>query len=254
MATPGKLQLNIGWLYPKQMSTYGDRGNILTLWNRAVWRGIQVSLREINLEESVDPTRFDLYFFGGGQDQSQKIVSQDLQKYKARDLRKAERLGVVFLGICGGYQLLGNYYRPFNEPELPGVGLLDVVTVASNDRMVGNIVVEVNKELTMEGEKLLVGFENHSGKTYVGKKALALGNVVVGFGNNGEDRSEGAFQGNVFGCYLHGPLLPKNPDFADLLLKRALKRRYGDVNLPVLDDELEKSTHEAVVERAKTVR
>lgn len=254
MANPGKLQLNIGWLYPRQMSTYGDRGNILTLWNRAAWRGIHVTLREINLEESVDPARFDLYFFGGGQDQSQKVVSQDLQKYKASDLRKAERLGVVFLGICGGYQLLGNYYRPFNEPELPGIGLLDVVTVASNDRMIGNIVIEVNKALDLPGEKLLVGFENHSGKTYVGKKALALGNVVVGFGNNGEDRSEGAFQGNVFGCYLHGPLLPKNPNFADLLLKRALKRRYGEVDLPTLGDELEKSTHEAVVARAKTAR
>ncbi|OGY26717.1 MAG: glutamine amidotransferase, partial [Candidatus Woykebacteria bacterium RBG_16_43_9] len=208
------MKLAIGWLYARQMSTYGDRGNILTLWKRAAWRGIQITLREIDQKEKIDPTRFDLYFFGGGQDQAQKSVSDDLQNYKKEDLRKAARLGSVFLGICGGYQLLGNYYRPFNEPELKGVGLLDVVTVASSDRMIGNIVIELDKNLQDENEKLLVGFENHSGKTYVGKKSAPLGGVVVGHGNNGEDRTEGAFAGNVFGCYLHGPLLPKNPHFA----------------------------------------
>ena len=158
------------------------------------------------------------------------------------------------MGICGGYQLLGNYYRPFNEPELKGVGLLDVVTVASSDRMIGNIVIELDKNLQDEDEKLLVGFENHSGKTYVGKKSAPLGGVVVGHGNNGEDRTEGAFAGNVFGCYLHGPLLPKNPHFADLLIKKALKRRYGNVSLQRLDDSLEVNTHNSVIERAKTGR
>ncbi|HEX7456526.1 MAG TPA: glutamine amidotransferase [Candidatus Nanoarchaeia archaeon] len=250
----GSLKLNIGWLYPRQMSTYGDRGNVLTIWKRAKWRGIAVTVREIDLKERIDPTRFDLYFFGGGQDQSQKIVSEDLQSSKKEDLRKAARIGSVFLGICGGYQLLGKYYRPATEKELPGLGILDVVTVASNDRMIGNIVVEVNKKLDAASEKLMVGFENHSGKTFLGKKVLPMGRVVVGYGNNGQDRTEGAFQGNVFGCYLHGPVLPKNPSFTDLLLEKALERRYGKIELSTLDDDLEKKTHEVAIERAKNNR
>lgn len=249
-----KMKLNIAWLYPRQMSTYGDRGNILTLWKRASWRGIHVSVREFDFKEKVDPTRFDLYFFGGGQDQAQRKVSDDLIKYKRDDLRKAARLGAVFLGICGGYQLMGNYYRPFNEPQLDGIGLLDVVTVASNNRMIGNVIVQLNKNIGMEDSKLLVGFENHSGKTYVGKKSLPLGSVVVGNGNNGEDRSAGAFNGNVFGCYLHGPVLAKNPHFADLLLTKALSRRYNSVTLPKLDDTLETNTHNSVIDHIKRGR
>ena len=249
-----KMKLNIAWLYPRQMSTYGDRGNILTLWKRASWRGIHVSVREFDLKEKVDPTRFDLFFFGGGQDQAQRQVSADLIKYKKEDLRKAVRLGAVFLGICGGYQLMGNYYRPFNEPQLDGIGLLDSVTVASNDRMTGNVIVALNRELIMNDSKLLVGFENHSGKTYIGKKSQPLGSVVVGNGNNGEDRTAGAFQGNVFGCYLHGPVLAKNPHFTDLLLTKALSRRYSTVTLPKLDDTLETNTHNSVIDRIKNQR
>ncbi len=250
----GKMQLNIAWLYPKQMSTYGDRGNILTLWKRASWRGIHVSVREIDLKEKIDPTRFDLYFFGGGQDQAQRNVSEDLLKYKREDLRKAVRLGAVFLGICGGYQLMGNYYRPFNEPQLDGIGLLDVVTVASNDRMIGNVIVEMNKKISAGDSKLLVGFENHSGKTYVGKKSEPLGRVVVGNGNNGEDRTAGALSGHVFGCYLHGPVLPKNPVFADLLLTKALSRRYKNVALQKLDDTLETDAHNSIINHIKSRR
>src|SRR3990167_10645502 len=155
-------KLVIGWLYPRQMSTYGDRGNVLTIWKRAKWRGIEVVVREINLGDRIDPTRFDLYFFGGGQDQAQKKVSDDLIKYKKEDLKKAARLGCVFFAICGGYQLLGQYYRPFAEPELPVIVLLDVVTVASNQRMIGNIVIETNSMLPKIGGNLMVGFENHS--------------------------------------------------------------------------------------------
>lgn len=247
------MKLVVGWLYPRQMSTYGDRGNVLTIWKRARWRGINVTIREIGLKEAIDPDRFDLYFFGGGQDQAQKTVSDDLQKYKKEDLRKAARLSVVFLGICGGYQLLGQYYRPETEKELPGVGILDVVTVAANKRMIGNIVIETNKNLGLIGQKVMVGFENHSGKTFIGKKASFLGNVVIGSGNNGEDRTEGAYEGNAFGCYLHGPVLPKNPFFADFLISKALERRYGKVELPPLDDSLELATHEAVIVRARQV-
>ena len=247
-----KQKLTIGWLYARQMSTYGDRGNILTLWKRAHWRGINVSVREIDFKEKVDPTRFDLYFFGGGQDQAQKKVSDDLIKYKKEDLKKAARLGCVFFAICGGYQLLGQYYRPFAEPELPGIGLLDVVTVASNDRMIGNIVIKTSNQLPQIAGNLMVGFENHSGKTYLGKRANPLGEVVAGSGNNGEDRTEGAFQANVFGCYLHGPVLPKNPFFADYLIKKALARRYGETDFAPIDDNLELTAHDAAIERART--
>lgn len=248
------LRLVVGWLYPKKMSTYGDRGNILTIWQRCRWRGIGVEIKEIDLEEKIDPAAIDLYFFGGGQDQAQKIVSRDLQKTKREYLRRAVRIGAVFLGICGGYQLFGSYYRPAAEPEIPGLGLLDIVTVAGEKRMIGNIVIEANEKLKIKNGDLLVGFENHSGKTYLGKRAAALGKVVVGFGNNGEDRTEGAFQGNVFGCYLHGPFLPKNPNFADLLIERALSRRYGKIELASLNDEVETAAHEGAIERARQTR
>ncbi|OGY23520.1 MAG: glutamine amidotransferase [Candidatus Woykebacteria bacterium RBG_13_40_15] len=235
------------------MSTYGDRGNILTLWQRCRWRGIEVTVKELDMGDKINPAYIDLYFFGGGQDQAQKIISEDLQKVKRDPLRKAARLGSVFLGICGGFQLFGHYYRPANEMDIPGIGILDIVTIAGNKRMIGNIVAETNEKLNMD-RKLIVGFENHSGKTYLGKRAAPLGNVVVGFGNNGEDRTEGAYQGNVFGCYLHGPLLPKNPQFADLLIERALERKYGHVVLEPIDDSLELETQESVVERAKKIQ
>lgn len=249
-----RLRLVIGWLYPKYMSTYGDRGNILTLWQRCHWRNIDVTVKEIDLEDKINPAYIDLYFFGGGQDQAQKIISSDLQTIKRGQLRKAVRLGAVFLGICGGYQLFGHYYRPANEMDIPGIGILDVITTAGNKRMIGNIVVETNEKLKFKKERLMVGFENHSGKTYLGKRATPLGNVVVGFGNNGEDRTEGAYQGNVFGCYLHGPLLPKNPEFADLLIERALEKKYGHVDLTQIDDTLELETQGNVIERAKKIQ
>jgi CobQ-like glutamine amidotransferase family enzyme len=248
-----KMKLVVGWLYPKYMGTYGDRGNILTLWQRCRWRNIDVTVKEIDLEDKINPAYVDLYFFGGGQDQAQKIISEDLEKIKKEQLRKAARLGAVFLGICGGYQLFGHYYRPANEMDIPGIGILDIITIAGNKRMIGNIVIESDDKLKLE-KKLLVGFENHSGKTYLGKRATPLGNVVVGFGNNGEDRTEGAYQGNVFGCYLHGPLLPKNPLFADLLIRRALERKYGHVGLEPIDDSLELETQSSVIERVKKIQ
>jgi len=249
-----KLRLVIGWLYPKYMSTYGDRGNILTLWQRCRWRGIEVTVKELDMGDKINPAYIDLYFFGGGQDQAQKIISNDLQTIKRGQLRKALRLGAVFLGICGGYQLFGHYYRPENEMDIPGIGILDVITIAGNKRMIGNIAIEANENLKLKDKKLIVGFENHSGKTYLGKRATPLGNVVVGYGNNGDDRTEGAYQGNVFGCYLHGPLLPKNPQFADLLIRRALERKYGTADLQKIDDTLELETQENVIERAKKIQ
>ena len=150
--------------------------------------------------------------------------------------------------MCGGYQLLGNYYKAPTGEELPGVGLLDIFTIASDKRMIGNILIESN--VSIPG-KTLVGFENHSGKTFLGKNAIQLGRVVVGHGNNGEDRTEGAIQNNVFGCYLHGPLLPKNPAFADYLIEKALKRKNSSFKLKELQDDFETAAHQSSVKRSR---
>ena len=240
-----KLQINITWLYPKEMSIYGDRGNIITLKKRCEWRGIGVNVDEIGLKEAVRPNWTDIYFFGGGQDQAQIAVSEDLKAHKKGLLKEEHEKNKVFLSICGGYQLLGHYYRDADGHEIEGVGILDVTTRAGNKRMIGNIAVESH----LLQEKL-VGFENHSGKTFLGENAQSLGTVLVGNGNNGEDRSEGAIQKNVFGCYLHGPVLPKNPFFADYLLKQALLNKYGDIELSFLNDTVDLTAHEKALERA----
>ncbi len=245
------MKLTIGWLYPKQMSTYGDRGNILTLYERCRWRGIDVKVEEIDLKEKIDPKKIDLYFFGGGQDAAQVEISKDLQKFKKEALLDAVDKKAVFIAICGGYQLLGNYYKTPEGDELPGVGLLDVFTISGERRMIGNIIIEANLPLQ---DRSLVGFENHSGKTYLGKKAVPLGRVVVGHGNNGEDRTEGAIQGNVYGCYLHGPVLPKNPKFTDFLLEKALSRKNRDVKFKKLDDSTELSAHQGSINRAREIK
>jgi CobQ-like glutamine amidotransferase family enzyme len=242
------MKLTIGWLYPKQMSTYGDRGNILTIYNRCLWRNIKVEILEIDLKDKIDPKKIDFYFFGGGQDVSQVDVSKDLQRYKKKALTEAKDLKSVFLSICGGYQLLGHYYKTPEAVEIPGIGILDVFTISGDRRMIGNIMIESNVSIP---ERSLVGFENHSGKTYIGKNAVQLGRVVAGNGNNGEDRTEGAVQDNVFGCYLHGPLLPKNPKFADHLIEKALSRRHGQTKLKDLDDSLELSAHDSSIERTR---
>lgn len=239
-----KLELNITWLYPKEMSTYGDRGNVVTLVKRAFWRDISVKVDEIGLKESIRKDWTDIYFFGGGQDQSQILVANDLAKYKKDFLISEAGNDKVFFGVCGGYQLFGHFYKDNQGQEIQGIGILDVTTIAGKERMMGNILVEP----TFIKEKL-VGFENHSGKTYLGKKAVAFGKVLVGKGNNGEDRLEGAIQNNVYGCYLHGPVLPKNPTLADYFLKLALQNKYGDLTLKFLNDNDEKLAHEIAVYR-----
>lgn len=233
-------ELRIAHLYGHHLNMYGDRGNILALAQRARWRGIAVEVQQLNPGVSEDLSYFDLFFIGGGQDRQQEMVAFDLQE-KKDELRGAVGSGAVILGICGGYQLCGHYYRPHQGPELPGISLVDAWTVAGNHRMIGNIVVERS-----DGTRL-VGFENHSGQTFLGKGVLPLGKVVTGSGNNGSDGSEGvAFgfeQGYVFGTYMHGSLLPKNPRFTDELIRLALKRRFGELTLQPLDDVLEQQAH-----------
>ncbi|HEY6959763.1 MAG TPA: glutamine amidotransferase [Candidatus Limnocylindria bacterium] len=238
------MDLHIAHLYPDLMSIYGDRGNVLALTQRARWRDIAVEVRAYAAGTEFDAGWPDLLFFGGGQDQGQDIVGADLQGANGDAVRRALEGGAAALTICGGYQLFGSEYVPENAPAIRGLGVLDVRTVAGRTRFVGNLVVE-----TPDG--ILVGFENHSGKTYLGLKAVPLGAVVVGHGNNGEDHTEGAVQGRIVGTYSHGSCLPKNPWLADKLLAWALSRRHGAVELRALDDREENAANEQAMAVAR---
>jgi lipid II isoglutaminyl synthase (glutamine-hydrolysing) len=236
------ITLRLAHLYPRQMNLYGDRGNMLCLMQRARWRGFDVELRPYELQDAVDPDWADLIMMGGGQDRQQLWVADDLLTYKAQGLRQAVAQGTVLLGICGGYQLFGHFYKPHDGPELRGLSLLDVETRAGHNRLIGNVVID------RQGQTI-VGFENHSGLTTLGTDANPLGQLKTGHGNNGQDGAEGAVQGHVYGTYLHGSLLPKNPALADELMAVALKRRYGELMLPPLDDALEQQAHHSALSR-----
>lgn len=238
------MNLVIGHLYADLMNTYGDNGNILTLVKRASWRGIKSQVKNISIGQKLTPRRCDIFFFGGGQDQTQQLVSKNLVKSgKGKVIRAEVERGVPLLSVCGGYQLLGEYYQPHQGPKLEGVRLFPVFTKASFDRMIGNLVID-----SMFGK--LVGFENHSGKTYLRKEGVPLGLTFRGFGNNGQDKTEGCVYKNAIGCYMHGSLLPKNPHLADWLIKKALQVKYGkDLELEPLDDTLELKAHQKAIQR-----
>jgi CobQ-like glutamine amidotransferase family enzyme len=229
-------KLTIGHLYPKLLNIYGDGGNIITLKKRAEWRGFEVETDEINSGD-FQIKEHDIYFIGGGQDLQQIEVSKELQKHKEFLLSERER-GAVFLGICGGYQLLGHYYQPLEGDRLLGISLLDAYTVAGKKRFIGNVTVNTEYNFS----PTLVGFENHSGLTYLQGETKALGIVAAGNGNNGQDKTEGARYKNVFGTYLHGSFLPKNVKFADYLLELALGEKLTE-----LDDEIETNAHNALI-------
>lgn len=239
------MDVRICHLYPDLMSIYGDRGNVITLAQRARWRGIAVEERALNAGDALDPEWADLYFFGGGQDQGQDVVSRDLEGANGDALRTAFASGAAALTVCGGYQLFGHEYLPADGPPIPGLGVMDVTTRAGKVRFVGNLLAE-----TPRGT--LIGFENHSGYTYLGPNAKPLATVVVGHGNNGEDKTEGAVQGKLVGTYCHGSVLPKNPWLADMLLGWALERRHGPVTLAPLDDSVETAAQQAAAEVART--
>jgi CobQ-like glutamine amidotransferase family enzyme len=243
-----ELVLRIAHLYADEMNIYGDRGNILTLTRRAEWRGIRVEVRAIGRGPSPDLSDIDLIFWGGGQDRDQELVFTDAAAHKVQAIRAAIDAGTVVLAVCGGYQLLGEYYVTADGKRLPGLGLVDLHTVPGSQRKIGNIVIETST-LGLD-PTTLVGFENHSGKTYLGAGLQPLGRVLQGAGNNGEDGTEGVASGNIFGTYLHGSLLPKNPHLADLLIARALRRRSQD-DLARLDDQPEMAAHQAMVRRLR---
>jgi CobQ-like glutamine amidotransferase family enzyme len=231
------------------MNIYGDRGNVIALTQRARWRGIEVDVRAQSVGDRPRFDDVDVFFFGGGQDKEQVAVSRDLQGDAGRALLAAIEGGAALLSICGGYQLLGQYFKTGTGDCLPGISLFDAYTVAGNHRFIGDVVVECDFG---EGTRTLVGFENHSGKTYLGSGCQPMGKSMVGCGNNGEDGLEGARYRSALGCYLHGSLLPKNPWLTDYLLLAGLRRRHGEgVELAPLDDALEVRAHDAVLERIR---
>jgi len=238
--------LNLVHLYPTLLNLYGDRGNIITLRQRCAWRGIELRVFEVGLDQILPDVDIDLLFMGGDQDREQEVVVSDLRRNHATEIRRAVEREVPFLAVCGSYQLLQKYYHPGEGPDLEGVGIFDAYTVHPGhtvSRCVGNIIVEWNGET-------IVGFENHGGRTYLEGETEPLGRVVKGFGNNGEDGTEGARIANVFGTYVHGSLLPKNPSFADFLLRLALERRHRGFELTPLDDRLENRAHAEAVRLA----
>ncbi len=240
-----KQTLNICHLYPDVLNLYGDTGNITCIAQRLHWRGFDCHVEEKPIGEKLNAGHYDLFFIGGGQDFEQEVLLKDAKENKRAEILKAIDEEKVLLAICGGYQILGNYYRTWDGQEHEFMGCLDVYTQGQKERLIGNYMFTC-EEL---GGKVVVGFENHSGKTYLNQGVTPIGKVLSGNGNNGEDGMEGARYKNVFATYSHGPLLPKNPEFCDLLIKKALKRKYGTDFLEELDDEREQKAHDYMYQR-----
>lgn len=237
------MELNICHMYPDLLNVYGDVGNILILKYRSENRRIKTNIFNISINDDFDSSKYDIVFFGGGQDYEQSIVSKDLMKNKKVEITKYIESNKVFLSICGGYQLLGKYYVTPSGEELEGLNALDIYTKSGNKRFIGNTII-YNKEF----DETYVGFENHSGKTYIGN-LKPLGEVLTGYGNNGEDGYEGCIYKNTYCTYFHGSLLSKNPELADRLLFSALKNKYGKFILPPLDDTYELKAKEFIIKR-----
>lgn len=254
-------KLTIGWLYPELMSTYGDRGNITVLQKRCEWRGIDVEI--IKLDEHTSETNLasiDLLFGGGAQDREQEIVIENLKK-KEKAIKALIEKHVPALFVCGAPQLMGQYYEPAEGQRIEGLGVFDIQTKhpgSNAERLIGNLAAEIIVEnlkttpYTLDPNPLLVGFENHGGRTYLGATAKPFAKVLKGHGNNGEDGTEGVVYKNAIGCYLHGPLLPKNPGVADWLITKALEVKYDkQIKLEPLDESLEEKAKSAIAQKLR---
>jgi CobQ-like glutamine amidotransferase family enzyme len=241
--------IRVAHLYPEYLNIYADRGNIAVLANRAAWRGIELAVEPVSVGEALPPGAHDLIYVGGGQDREQALIAPDLAA-KGAAIREAVDGGAAVLAVCGGYQLLGRFYRDRAGVELPGVGLFPLHTVAGERRLIGDCLLECKFE---PGEKrTLAGFENHAGLTRLEAGAEPLGRVVAGFGNDGASGFEGCRLGTAIGTYLHGPLLPRNPWLADWLLARALEHRGEPFALADLPDTLEREAHLVSAARARS--
>lgn len=239
----------IGWLYPDLMSTYGDYGNIKALVYRSQQRKIDIEVIKISLNQPADLiTKVDFLFMGGAQDEQQEIVSKDLLGEKGKLLIKALTKGVPGLFICGAYQFLGRYYLTAEGKKIQGLGFFDLYTQnpgVNSKRLIGNVVIK-----TRFFSDLVVGFENHGGRTYIKNKDFAFAQVIAGFGNNGEDKTEGMVWKNAVGTYLHGPLLPKNPLLTDFFIRLILERKYQKkIILKKLNDLLEFKAREVILKK-----
>ena len=239
-------ELKICHLYPDILNLYGDRGNIICMQKRMEWRGIQTEVTGISVGDKLNVNDYDLFFIGGGQDFEQEVLLKDLASGKAADIRAAVEDEKVFLAICGGYQMLGNYYKTWDGVQCDFIGALDLYTVGDKERMIGNYMYQMDDA---DGGMTVVGFENHSGKTYLSDKVRSMGKVLAGYGNNGKDGTEGARYKNVFATYSHGSLLPKNPKLADYIMLTALKRKYPSLELELLDDTFENNAHDYMQKR-----
>ena len=235
------MELKICHLYPDLLNLYGDRGNTVCMEKRLQWRGIDCRFTEVKYGDNDPLSDYDLIFIGGGQDFEQKLLMEDLQRGKGNNIKAAAEDGKSFLAICGGYQLLGHYYQMSDGTKCEYIGAIDVFTVAGEKRMIGNTAC------ISEEAGTIVGFENHAGKTFLSGAVRSLGTVLKGSGNNGEDGLEGARYKNVFATYYHGPVLPKNPELCDLILKTALGRKYGIFELRPLDDSAENAAKEGLL-------
>jgi lipid II isoglutaminyl synthase (glutamine-hydrolysing) len=244
------VRIRVGHLYPEYLNIYADRGNIAVLSRRAAWRGHDLEVQAIGMGDAVVPGAHDLLYVGGGQDREQALVSRDIAG-KGEALREAVEGGAAVLAVCGGYQLLGHFYRDRSGAELPGAGVLPLHTVAGDQRMIGDVLLECELE---EGDRrTIAGFENHAGRTILEDGAEPLGRVVAGFGNDGESGFEGCRADRVVGTYLHGPLLPRNPWLADWLLAQAIAHRTGArAVFEPLADALEDEAHRVAAARARS--
>jgi CobQ-like glutamine amidotransferase family enzyme len=242
------MRIRVAHLYPDYLNIYADRGNIAVFSQRAAWRGHELAVEPVTLDDAFAPGAHDLIYIGGGQDREQALVARDLAA-RAEPVRTAVEDGAALLAVCGGYQLLGRGYTGLDGEDLPGIGLFPHVTVAGERRMIGDVLLDCSW-----AGRTLAGFENHAGRTRLDPGAEPLGRVVSGFGNDGESGFEGCRVGRAVGTYLHGPLLPRNPWLADWLLEQALAHAQGSEPRPLepLTDELEAEAHEVSARRART--
>lgn len=238
------MELKIGHLYPDVLNLYGDRGNVICMEKRLQWRGIDVTTTPLPIGEPLKASDYDLLFIGGGQDFEQEVLLRDLAAGKSAELRAAIEDGITVLAICGGYQMLGSYYKTWDGKRCDFTGILELYTEGAKERMIGNYMFSC-EELGVN----IVGFENHSGRTFLGSAVRPMGRVLSGHGNNGQDGTEGARYKNVFATYSHGCLLPKNPVLADHILKTALERKYGHADLAPLEDLFENQAHQYMEQR-----
>lgn len=235
------MELHICHLYPDLLNSYGDIGNVMIMQQRLEKRGIKVVLHNVSVGDPFEKEVYDIVFFGGGQDFEQAIVSKDLIENKRNDLKDYIENNKVFIAICGGYQLLGKYYMSAENQRLEGLDILNIYTDKGDHRAINNLILK-------DGDHYYVGFENHSGKTYI-NDLKPLGHVEYGFGNNGEDHYEGCRYKNTIGTYLHGPLFSKNPELCDDLLQTALSLKYGEIKLEPLDDEFPQKAKQVLIDR-----